>query len=318
MEQELYYTESIEKLRQKTMKTYKNAKFTAIIIAIIYLLFAIFIKSMSTVPLILSGKVALTDILIILLPSIMMCCILSITGFGIHILIASNKIKKYQNEFKRNYVVQILNSMPDFRFANYEYDKGFTYEEISKLSLIPYTIPTLLYSSDLFTGELNGINFKFANIETQKPNKNHAPITLFSGQIIQVSLFGGQKITSDTIQIIPTKKLKDLKSQKSNIEIGEIFNKEYKIFADSKDCTFNLLNPTVIKYLEDFIRKTNKDVYILFSNEYMYIAIDSQKILFNSNITIPATEQLDNIKTDTLIINKITELFSNIEKASNT
>lgn len=245
--------------------------------------------------------------------------LLSATWSGVvfliyYILIYQKAYQKFNLAFKQEYVMSAITETPGFSDLQYTAGRGFTYDEMQVLDIVPCGVKNYFKSSDNLTGVFREVRFRAGNITTSiyPKGRSSMPDEVFSGQVIGFSLFDEKKISQSRVQIFP-KKLED--DKKPIITGGAVetenaaFHNMFSVYAEDEHNAFYILTPQVLEKLMLFQQQVNDRVYFLFDGSYMFIACQQNRNPFDGYVDIPMDEQAERLKKGTQLIESARDIL---------
>lgn len=216
--------------------------------------------------------------------------------------------------FRNKYVLDTLREIPDFSKLRYNAKSSLSYEEMSRLKLIPMGQSAFYKSSDELSGKLDGVPFWAVNVCTGEPSSGRSslPKILFEGQIIAFSYFDNRKISKGFVQVFSKKALAQLKETITSLPIqteNSVFNENFAVFAENEQNAFYILTPQVMEQILTFQEAMDGKVYLSFSEKSLYVTCNQLHNPFHIYIDIPIEEQRQKIVSDTSILRSAREIL---------
>lgn len=229
--------------------------------------------------------------------------------------------KKTYNEFsdnyKNKYALLKIREVPGFSNLKYAAKQGISFDELAKVGLLPGREKSFYESGDYFEGTYETIRFRASTVETHE--SDNSALTVFDGQVIVFSTFHAFKTSETAIQIFPKKqsgKMKGLTLREKVETENEAFNSMFSVYAESGHNAFYILTPQVIEDILEFAKIIQNHIYIVFSDQSMYLGCEQMHNPFNAIVDILIEEQSKNIVMATEVIRKAKEMLIHIENPS--
>ncbi len=311
----------LEKLRRKAEKKTKFLKRLPIGVFCVGVLLTLFVNRYFFI-LIISGYEMSGDSILggsfMIIGGIMMSLCVAAAALGIYLLAFWKKTYDIFNDnYKNKYVLLKMREVPGFSDLKYLPQKGISFDELSKVSLLPGRTRAFFESKDYFEGAYETIRFRAGSVETYE--SNNSSLSVFSGQVIVFSLFHEFKISETVIQIFPRKESKKMKGltfpERVETE-SEAFNDMFSVCAEDGHNAFYILTPQVMEDIMEFGRIINNNVYLAFSGSDMYVGCEQMRNPFDAIVDMPIEEQSKNIVMATEIIQKAREILIHIENGN--
>ncbi len=314
----------LEKLRQKANKKTKFLwKMPKVVFIICFLLSMLKARNIGFFLLIFSGEGVgagniLAGILMLLGDAILSFGVAALS-FAVYLWIFWKKTyNEFNNNYKNKYALIKIREAPGFSDIKYTAKKGISFEELSKVKLLPGRAKGFFVSQDYFEGKYETIRFRSSSVKTYE--SNNSSLAVFEGQVIVFSSFHEFKISETAVQIFPKKQSSKMKgftfSEKVETE-NEVFNNMFSVFAQDKHNAFYILTPEVIEDIMEFFKLLNNNIYIVFYDKYMYIGCEQMKNPFNALVDVAIEEQSKNIVMAADIIQKAKDVLIHIETNKN-
>ena len=253
--------------------------------------------------------------IIMILGEIMLAFCMAALAFAIYMLLFWKKTYNLFNDnYKNKYALLKIREVPGFSDLKYAAKQGLTFQELSKVKLLPGSAKNFFVSQDYFEGIYETIRFRSSSVETHEPSKSS--LAVFEGQVIVFSSFHEFKISETAIQIFPKKQSSKMKGMTFHEKVeteNETFNSKFSVFAQDGHNAFYILTPKVLEDIIEFAEILNNNIYIVFIDKYMYIGCEQMRNPFNAVVDIPIEEQSKNIVKATDIIQKARDILIHIE-----
>lgn len=197
-------------------------------------------------------------------------CMISIV-----IAIKSSKYKRqYRMLYKQEFVQSVLNEL--FENVKYDYEKGFTRQEVSNMNLIQSG--NLFSSEDLIEASYHGVHFRQAEVTIRNKNnsnKSSSTVTYFSGHIYEFAfpkdfmfdLYVRSRDFSHTASI-------DRSFQKIKLESVD-FNKRFEVFTRDEHTAFYILTPQFMEKLIMIQDLYKGQISLQFRRNTLYLATNT-------------------------------------------
>lgn len=253
--------------------------------------------------------------IIMILGEIMLAFCIAALAFAIYMLLFWKKTYNLFNDnYKNKYALLKIREVPGFSDLKYAAKQGLTFQELSKVKLLPGSAKNFFVSQDYFEGIYETIRFRSSSVETYEPSKSS--LAVFEGQVIVFSSFHEFKISETAIQIFPKKQSSKMKGMTFHEKVeteNETFNSKFSVFAQDRYNAFYILTPKVLEDIIEFAEILNNNIYIVFIDKYMYIGCEQMRNPFNAVVDVPIEEQSKNIVMATDIIQKARDILIHIE-----
>lgn len=313
----------LEKLRKKAVKKTKFLKKMPKFVFVICLLLAMLKPRNIGLFLILTsgegldlGTIAIGIVMI--LGEVLLAFCIAAAAMGFYLLLSWKKTyNAFNDNYKNKYVLLKIREVPGFSNLKYAAKQGITYDELLKANLLPGRAKSFYESGDYFEGAYEGIHFRASSVKTYEPD--NSALTIFDGQVIVFPTFHAFKTSETAIQIFPKKqggKMKGLTFREKVETENEAFNNMFSVYAENGHNAFYILTPQVLEDILEFAKIIQNHVYIVFSDQSMYLGCEQMHNPFNAVVDIPVEEQSGNIAMATEVIRKAKEMLIHIENQS--
>lgn len=310
----------LEKLRQKAEKKTKFLwKMPKVVFVICLLLSMLKPRNIGLFLIFAKGEgidtgTVLTGILMIL-GEVMVAFCMAALAFAIYMLFFWKKTYNLFNDnYKNKYVLLKIREVPGFLNLKYVAKQGISFQELSKVKLLPGSAESFFVSQDYFEGIYDTIRFRSSTVETYEPN--NSSLAVFEGQVICFSSFHEFKISETAIQIFPKKqnsKMKDMTFHEKVETESEAFNSMFSVFAQDEHNAFYILTPEVMEDIMEFYKIIDNNIYIVFHDRYMYLGCEQMRNPFNAQVDVPIEEQSKKIGMATELIQKARNILIHME-----
>lgn len=310
----------LEKLRQKAEKKTKFLKKMPKVVFVICLLLAMLKpRNIGLFLILTSGEaIELGTIgigILMILGEVMLAACIAAAAMGFYVLLSWKKTyNEFNDNYKNKYALLRMREVPGFSNLKYAAKQGISFDELAKVHLLPGQEKSFYKSGNYFEGIYEGIRFRSSSAETYE--SNNAALTIFDGQVIVFSAFHPFKTSETAIQIFPKKqsgKMKALTLPEKLETENEAFNDMFSVYAENEHNAFYILTPQVIEDILEFAKIIENHIYIVFSDQRMYLGCEQMCNPFNAIIDIPVEEQNKNIIKATEVIRKAKEMLIHIE-----
>lgn len=212
--------------------------------------------------------------------------------FGIIMYV--NQTNSFVKGYKKNIIEKIIKYIdPEL---TYTADQGIPNDDFTDSQLFPFRIHSY-FSDDLITGKVNGISFRFAEINAQHKvitGQHSQQMPVFKGifyiarysRNIQGTLFILQNVAKKTFGNKVGAFL-----QSKNIKRGSIikvenqeYEKEYVTYSDVPETAQEILSDALIARFVDFYETRQKNLFLSIINDTVYLAIPNSKELFEPRL----------------------------------
>lgn len=223
-------------------------------------------------------------------------------------LIANRSYDRFNAAYKDRYVLSTIRKTGMFENLSYNKSSGFTFEDISRASVIDSGIKHYYLSEDFVTGSYHGIQFAFSDVHTRKlvkASKGMRVETIFNGQVLRFSAFDDIKISHGIVQIFQKEFLSNLKGRIAEHKIeteNSAFNRKFDIYASDEHNAYYILTPQLMEKIEEFADQAGAQIAISFLGPTMFVAVNRRLSMFEPNVDTPVAKQTENIINDLKII----------------
>lgn len=223
-------------------------------------------------------------------------------------LIANRSYDRFNAAYKDRYVLSTIRKTGMFENLTYNKNSGFTFEDISRASVIDSGIKHYYLSEDFVTGIYHGIRFAFSDVHTRKlvkASKGMRVETIFNGQVLRFSAFDDIKISHGIVQIFQKEFLSNLKGRIAEHKIeteNSAFNRKFDIYASDEHNAYYILTPQLMEKIEEFADQAGAQIAISFLGPTMFVAVNRRLSMFEPNVDTPVAKQTENIINDLKII----------------
>lgn len=212
----------------------------------------------------------------------------------------------FEKAFKETYIRDTVQNIEGFSDIKYSFEEGFSQRELAESCTAVCGDCEQYESGDMLTGLLWERAFRAANVKTGALLVNSAGRrgreSLFEGMIIS---FEGID-TSDTVQIFDKKFPLEMRQWTEGIKTGtadDDFDSRFDVYAmDPADVPL-ILTRERIRKITDFAKTAGDETAVTFSGGKIYAAVYKRK-LFETDISLPAESQRDNILKDVDVIKR--------------
>ncbi|WP_419769983.1 MAG: DUF3137 domain-containing protein [Candidatus Marinarcus sp.] len=202
-------------------------------------------------------------------------------------------IKDYRKSFKNKVIQPLIEAIHE----------GFIYIEDSHISekifnrSDLFSIPHVITGNDYVSGLVEGVKLQFSDLHAQKikrSGKNVHHETIFQGLFILAEF---NKIFKGKTLVLPDQAQSlfgDLIGgwlQSNNINRDELvkldnieFEKNFVVYSTDQIEARYILTPALMERLLDFKRRLNHPIYISFIDDYIHVAVYSNKDMFEPTV----------------------------------
>lgn len=230
------------------------------------------------------------------------------------LLIARGAYNRFRESFKTEYVLEILERIPEFQDLKYQQKNSFTWEEIRDAAVICCGDKNYFKGEDLLMGRYQGAPFRLSDVTVQRiirrDRKNRVE-ELFDGQVMCFSLPAGMETGAGRLQIFQKEFFSDLRGRKAGHKIhtgNETFDKKFQVYAEDEKDGYRILSPLMQEKIQVFAAAAGGQTAITFWGERLYVAVNGRS-LFDPAVDEPVAEQKKKILEDVGIIRKAGELL---------
>lgn len=310
----------LEKMRQKANSKTKFLRRMPKVVFMICLLLSMFKpRNIGFFLLVFHGEgmeigTILTGI-VMLFGEVMLAFCIAALAFAIYMLLFWKKsYELFNDNYKNKYALLKIREVPGFSNLKYAAKQGLTFQELSKVKLLPGSAKNFFVSQDYFEGTYDMIRFCSSSVETYEPSESS--IAVFEGQVIIFSSFHEFKMSETAIQIFPKKQNSKMKGMTFHEKVeteNEAFNNIFSVYAEDEHNAFYILTPKVIEDIMEFYKMIDNNIYMVFYDKYMYLSCEQMRNPFNALVDVPIDQQSTNIVMATDIIQKARDVLIQIE-----
>lgn len=203
----------------------------------------------------------------------------------------------FASEFKDFVIAPLVREID--KTLKYEKKNYITSEKFKASNLFPS--PDKFSGDDYIHGEIDGVKIEFSEVNAQKMHKTSSEVgadksysTIFHGLFIVTEfnkeLHGETLIISDSARNI-FGNAKGVKLHSKNITKDDQvkmdnteFRKKFVVYSTDQIEARYILTHSLMERILSFVKKTKHKIYISFSKDSIYIAIDYNKELFEPSI----------------------------------
>ena len=286
----------LEEMRIEALKGRKRAKVMAVVSFPVYMiLFCLLIGLKGETGGIMIVAAAVFSVIASL------CTFLGLKAFG-----AKDNGAVFEKAFKETYIRDTVQNIEGFSDIKYNFEEGFSQRELTESCTAIIGDEEQYESGDMLTGLLWERAFKAANVKTGALLVNSAGRrgreSLFEGMIIR---FEGIE-TNGTVQIFDKKFPLEMRQWTETIKTGtadDDFDSRFDVYAmDPADVPL-ILTRERIRKITDFAKAAGDETAVTFCGGKIYAAVYKRK-LFETDISLPAESQRDNILKDVDVIKR--------------
>ncbi len=213
-------------------------------------------------------------------------------------IILNKKIKLFENEFKKIFVLSSLSQI--FEKLNYLPDKGLNEEVISDTKMM--NMGDLYSSNDYFEAEYKGIRVKQADVTIEEKRETtdsdgHTQthyINIFRGKWM---IFDFNKTFNFNIQVcqkeFTNSKIPYWGEQKNYQKVtmeDEEFNKMFSVYAQDAHEAFYILTPQFMEKIKKLVSNIKGTILLCFIDHELHIGLDNNEDSFEYDIYKPIEE----------------------------
>lgn len=228
------------------------------------------------------------------------------TFFGLKAFGAKDNGAVFEKAFKETYIKDTVQNIDGFSDIKYRFEEGFSQRELAESCTAVCGDCEQYESGDMLTGLLWERAFRAANVKTGALLVNSAGRrgreSLFEGMIIR---FEGIE-TNGTVQIFDKKFPLEMRQWTEGIKTGtadDDFDSRFDVYAmDPADVPL-ILTRERIRKITDFAKAAGDETAVTFCGGKIYAAVYKRK-LFETDISLPAESQRDNILNDVDVIKR--------------
>lgn len=243
-----------------------------------------------------------------LLPTGVLCVLL-------YFLMVRRAYERFNQAFKKNYVLQTIHAMGGFENLSYTPGKGFPYNEVWDSCVVATGDPKYYESEDLLVGTYRGMPFAYCDVITKclkRSGKKTRIETIFYGQIMRFSLPKGAKWSFGHLQLFEKEFLSNLKGRTAPYKIQvehEAFNRRFQVFAADEHNAFYLLTPQMLEQIVQFANAADCQIAMTFVGTSLYVAVHNLHSIFDASIKKPLAEQQQAIRAEAELMRRAGELL---------
>ena len=233
------------------------------------------------------------------------------TFLGLKAFDAKDDRAVFEKAFKETYIRDTVQNIEGFSDIKYSFEEGFSQRELTESCTAICGDYEQYESGDMLTGLLWGRAFMAANVKTGALLVNSAGRrgreSLFEGLIISFEGIG----TNGTVQIFDKKFPLEMRQWTEGIKTGtadDDFDSRFDVYAmDPADVSL-ILTRERIRKITDFAKAAGDETAVTFSGGKIYAAV-CHRNLFETDISLPAESQMDNILKGVDIIKRVWEIL---------
>lgn len=208
------------------------------------------------------------------------------------IIVISVFSSEYKKIFKTNFVAESLKSV--FDNLQYNPDAGIDESLIKSTGMI--RMGNMYHANDYISGSYHNVSFVQSDIKIQDEHihydsDGHAHSEIENIFVGRWMIFDFNKRFSANVQV----RTKNFYNSKLKIDKGEskyeevkmeddLFNKEFKIYAQNEHDAFYILTPHFMEKLKDVTDTLNTRIMFCFIDNKLHIAINNSKDAFEYSI----------------------------------
>lgn len=233
----------------------------------------------------------------------------------LYFMIVRGAYERFNQAFKKTYVLQAIRDMGGFADLRYAPKKGFSYDEVWDSCVVAAGDPKYYESEDLLVGTYRGMPFAYSDVATKylkRSGKKTRVETIFYGQIMRFTLPEGAKWSFGHLQIFEKELLSNLKGRTAPHKIQvehEAFNRRFQVFAADEHNAFYLLTPQMLEQIVQFADAADCQIAMTFVGTSLYIAVNNLHSMFDASIKKPFPEQQQAIRTEAELMRRAGELL---------
>ncbi len=232
-------------------------------------------------------------------------------GFSIlYWLLVKSKYDKFNATYKESYVLEMLQKNTKFKNVYYSPKAGFQYQTMKRVGVIPVGVQRYFKSEDMISGSYRNVKFYISDVVTKKPGYENETITLFEGQVI--CLEGLPKKSDSYVQVFQ-KSFPHMTHTGDRVRMEwAAFNDMFQVYAKNPHNAFFMLTPQKTEQLVAFAKAVQTSFSIVFENNRIFIALHSQKSMFDANMSQELQKQKASIAKDVYSLEKALDIFLDI------
>ncbi len=235
----------------------------------------------------------------------------AIAGFFIlYWLLVKKKYDQFNATYKESYVLEMLQQNPKFKNVYYSPKAGLPYQTMKRVGAVPVGMERYFESEDMLSGSYRNVKFFISDVVTKKTvyrdGKNEID-TLFSGQVI--CLEGLPKKSDSLLQVIQ-KGFPRMAHMGHVVRMEwEAFNDIFQVYAENPHNAFFMLTPQKTEQLVAFAKAVQIPFSVVFESNRIFIALHSQKSMFDADMTQALHKQKASITKDVQGLEKALDIF---------
>ncbi len=254
---------------------------------------------------------------------ILFCIVEGVLGFGLLMLgfwfacwwiLCQGAQRRYAQNFKNRYVLQVIRESPGFSDVNYYQDRGFSWDDIRNAAVVNCGETKLFESEDLITGKFQELRFSMSDVTTAhtvRRGKGTSTEIIFSGQVICLYGFDQRKTSQGRIQVFQKEWLSDLRGWRAPNPIqteDAVFNSKFQSYAEDAHNAYYILTPHRIQHIQEFAQLADCQVALSFWENNLFIAV-RRPSAFEPCLSVPTEEQTEDILKDLRILKAAYEIL---------
>lgn len=220
--------------------------------------------------------------------------LLMMIPLALYIAFLFYQIRNFAITFKPRVVNLILDFIAEGNFK-YDPNKSLTVKDFKNSRIFSSDAPSFS-GEDHISGQIGEIEFEMSEIEVREFSKVRNRLNyVFKGVFLKADFSGKSRgaiyVLPEEFQQYLTRSIKQFTREGAiPIELGsEIFEEAFMVYATRDAHVYQLLSLEVQQILVDYRRKMDKEIYISFINEQMYVAVTEPRDLlepyiFQSNV----------------------------------
>lgn len=247
---------------------------------------------------------------------VLMAVVGSAAVFALLFVFYQKAYNLFNNNFKNKYVLDTLRELSGFQDLSYTAQMSYSFEEMCEAAIIPTGTKSFFTSNDDLTGSYKNVKFRSGNVQTTEAMPGSSRL-LFSGQVIEFSYFDKSKISDGRVQIFSNKSLAFYQKlyERSNDELmrdGKLgfkietedidFNKRFSVYSDNEHNAFYMLTPVVMENIKAMADTADDNLFIVFCNEKLFVALNSFVDPFDVYIDVPIEKQRKQLENSTTLL----------------
>lgn len=226
------------------------------------------------------------------------------TLWGLDLLFFTPAYRKFNDVFKRQYVLNTMKEAELFEEVSYDPSSGFGYMDICNWGVVDCGDDKYFQSEDMLSGIYKGTRFHIGDVKTRRyvrSNKYKKLETIFSGQIIRFERFDNMKISEGHLQVFQKDFFRSLRGwttehqiQTENMEFNDLF----EVYAADEHNAFYILTPLLMEKIIHFAATIDEQIAITFWGPHMFVAVARLEGMFDASLTEPVLKQKQAILDD--------------------